>query len=163
MGEDVPLCLSLTVPCIRAATTVPLLGVEASMVEGIAGHPQDLAGAAPPLPSSVRLGGATRHLPRLPVYTVLREHCASCSTSWPAVSSHQPSRQHDRGRAEEKGVTAGRWAWLRLLRGECSTTHRKRSLCGLSNSVCYNRQRTLTHCGIRPWYTAATTGVENFA
>lgn len=163
MGEDVPLCLSPTVPCIRAATTVPLLGVEASMVEGIARHLQDLAGAAPPLSSSVRLGGATRHLPRLPVYTVLREHCASCSTSWPAVSSRWPSRQHDRGRAEEQGVTAGRWAWLRLLKGECSTTHSDHKETFSCNSVCYNRQRTLTHCAIRPWYTAATTGVENFA
>lgn len=49
MGEDVPLCLSPTVPCIRAATTVLLLGVEASMVEGSARHLQELAGAAPPL------------------------------------------------------------------------------------------------------------------
>lgn len=112
------------------------------MVEGIARHLQDLTGAAPPLYSNVRLRGAKQQLPRLPVCSVLREHCASCSTSWAAVSSCQPSPQWDRGRAEEQGVTAGSWAWLSFLKEECSTTPRKRSLQGLSNLFCNNRQRS---------------------
>lgn len=118
-------------PFANCSTTVLLLlGVEASIVEGIARHLQDLTGAAPSLCSS------TCHVC---VCTVLREHCAPCSTSWAAVSSHQPSRQWDRGRAEQQGVTAGSWAWLRFLKGECSTTPRQRSLQGLNNSICYNR------------------------
>lgn len=68
-------------PFTSCSTTALLLGVEASMLEGIARHLQDLTGAAQLLSSSVRLRGAKQHLPHLPVCTVLSEHCASCSTS----------------------------------------------------------------------------------
>lgn len=98
--------------------------------------------------------------PVLSVCTVLREHTLPVP---PAGQQALLTSQHVSGTQEGQGVTAGSWAWLRFLKGECRTTPRQRSLQGLSNSVCDNRQSTWSHWAIRPWYTVATAGGENFA
>lgn len=147
-------------PFTNCSTTVlSLVGVKASMVEGIARH---LTGAAPPPYSSEAQGCQAAPATSVCVHSA-EGTLYSLFHQLAAGSSHQPSRQWDRGRAEEQGVTAGTWAWLRCLKRECSTTPRQRSLQGLSDLVCYNRQSTWNHCATRPWYTVATTGVENFA
>lgn len=65
--------------------------------------------------------------------------CVHSAEGTLSSSSRQPSRQWDRGRADEQGVTAGSWAWLRFLKGECSTTPRRRSLQGVTHFVTIDR------------------------